>query len=81
MLFKEINRSLTEKFGGVTGFSRSPAMGTWINNDHEERDDAIVIEVMAQTSDRDWWLTFRKRLEITLRQAEIVVRSQAIERL
>jgi hypothetical protein len=81
MLFRDINASLTEKFGGLTAFSRSPAKGTWINDDHEERDDVIVVEVMAQTLDRDWWLTFRQRLEITMRQAEIVVGSQTIERL
>jgi hypothetical protein len=78
-LFKDINAFLTEKFGGVTAFSRSPAKGTWINDGKAEQDDVIVIEVMAETLDRDWWLTFRQRLEITMGQAEIVVRSHAIE--
>ena len=80
-VLREISASLTEGFGGVTAFSRSPAKGTWINDDHEERDDVIVIEVMAETLDREWWLAFRQRLEITMGQSEIVVRSQAIERL
>ena len=80
-LFRDINATLTEKFGGVTAYSRAPAKGTWINDDHEEWDDMIVIEVMAVSLDRDWWLTFRQRLEIAMRQAEIVVRNHAIERL
>ena len=80
-LFKDINASLAARFGGVTAFSRSPAKGIWINSDHEERDDVIVVEVMAEALDRDWWLTFRQQLEISMKQAEIVVRSHAIERL
>ena len=80
-LFREINTSLTAKFGGVTAFSRSPAKGIWINSDHEERDDVIVVEVMAETLERDWWQTFRQQLELTMGQDEIIVRSHDIERL
>ena len=81
MLFKDINASLVEKFGGVTAFSRSPAKGIWIADDHAERDDVIVIEVMAANLDRAWWRSFRQRLETTMKQAEIIVRAQSINRL
>jgi hypothetical protein len=80
-LFKSINASLVEVFGGVTAFSLSPAKGTWINADHEKRDDVIVVEVMAETLDRAWWQSFRERLEAEMDQAEIVVRAHTIERL
>lgn len=51
-LFKSINASLVQMFGGVTAFSRAPAKGTWINADQEERDDVIIVEVMAKTVDK-----------------------------
>ena len=80
-LFKEINASLAENFGGVTAYSRSPAKGIWVAGDQNEQDDVVLVEVMTRTLDRDWWLSFRQKLEIVMRQSEIVVRSQAIERL
>lgn len=27
--FKEVEQTLTEKFGGITAFNRSPAVGKW----------------------------------------------------
>ena len=80
-LFQSINASLVERFGGVTAFSRVPAKGTWVNADREERDDVIVVEVMAGDLDRAWWQAFRERLESVMGQAEIVVRCHLIERL
>jgi len=80
-LFRSINATLVETFGGVTAFSRVPAKGTWKNVGREERDDVIVVEVMAETLDRVWWRSFREKLEAETGQAEIVVRTYAIERL
>jgi hypothetical protein len=79
-LFQSINLSLVDAFGGVTAFSRSPAKGTWTNADHEERDDVVVVEVMAEALDRGWWQAFRERLQTDMCQAEIVVRTHLIER-
>jgi hypothetical protein len=80
-LFKTINAALVEAFGGVTAFSRSPAKGTWVNADHEERDDVMVVEVMVQTLDKAWWQSFRRQLEGQMGQTEIVVRAHAIDRI
>ena len=80
-IFKSINASLVAKFGGVTAFSRSPAKVTWVNADRLERDDVVVVEVMAEHLDREWWQSFRERLEAELAQAEIVIRTHLIDRL
>jgi hypothetical protein len=80
-LFHSINASLVERFGGVTAFSRVPAKGTWVNADHVEKDDVIVVEVMTETLDRSWWQSYRQRLERDMGQTEIVVRTHAIDRL
>jgi hypothetical protein len=39
----------------------------------------VVIEVMAE--DREWWSQLRRDLMRDFRQEDIVIRSQAIERL
>lgn len=80
-VFKSINATLVEAFGGVTAFSRAPAKGIWLNADREERDDVIVVEVMAETLDRSWWQAFRERLETEMVQDEIVIRAHVIDRL
>ena len=80
-VFRAINATLVDEFGGVTAFSLSPAKGTWVNADREQRDDVIVVEVMAKTLDRRWWQSFREQLEVDMGQTEVVVRAHVIERL
>jgi hypothetical protein len=78
----EIEARLTDKFGGITMHVNSPAKGLWKNHeDHLEHDEVIVVEVMADDIDRDWWSAFRAELETLLRQDEIVVRATEIIRL
>ena len=74
-------RELTEKFGGVTAFTRSPAEGRWKTQGGTEHDDIVVMEVMAETLDRDWWKTLRIRIRLLrqFHQEELVIRSQTIE--
>jgi hypothetical protein len=74
-------RELTNKFGGATSFVRSPGEGLWNSGEGIETDDIIVIEVMAETLDREFWSNLRQRLERELDQQEIVIRAQGITRL
>jgi len=76
-----LHRTLVERFGGLTAYSRAPAKGKWLAHRKEERDDIVIIEVMADELDREWWKHLRKKLEANLHQEEIVIRSQFIERL
>lgn len=80
--YAPLRRELTERFGGLTAYTRAPAQGIWSDDDGPaKRDDIVVYEVMADTLDRAWWADCRQRLEHQLAQDEIVVRAQAIERL
>lgn len=80
--FKQVRNELTERFGGVTAFMRSPAMGLWADRSGEvRRDDIAIFEVMTDAVDRDWWREYRSTLESRFRQDEVVVRSIQIERL
>lgn len=80
--FDRVRRELTELFGGVTAFLRSPAIGHWADETGVVRRDEIVsFEVMSETLDRDWWRGYREKLAQRFRQEEIVVRATSFERL
>jgi hypothetical protein len=74
-LFGDVRRQLTEKFGGLTAYSRTPAQGLWKNEGETHRDDIVVFEVMADEFDKDWWGAYRRKLEQSFRQQEIVIRA------
>ena len=79
--YREIRETLTEKFGGLTAYSRAPAEGLWDDGDDVEHDDIVVYEVMVPELDRAWWSAYRARLEDAFDQDEMVIRAQEIERL
>ena len=80
-LYDNLAQQLTHRFGGVTAFSRSPAEGRWKSDAGTEHDDIVVLEVMAESLDRQWWSQLRKDLMGRFRQEDIVIRSHEIERL
>ena len=80
--FAAVRAQLTERFGGVTAFVRSPAVGIWQDEAGQPRkDDIVVFEVMTDDLDAEWWRTYRARLEEAFRQDEVVIRATASRRL
>ena len=80
--FDRIRQELTARFGGVTAFLRSPAVGLWADDSGEvRRDDLAIFEVMADSLDREWWRNYRAQLEQRFRQDEIVTRASSFEKL
>ncbi len=81
--FEGVRLELTERFGGLTAFVQSPALGLWKDSESGEtaHDNMILIEVMCDTFDRAWWSTYRSQLEQIFRQEEIVVRAIEFERV
>ena len=81
-LFAEVRVELTQRFGGVTAYSRSPATGLWKRTEAEvERDQVIMIEVVVDMFDREWWSQYRDGLAKRFDQDEIHARAVAIERV
>jgi hypothetical protein len=76
--YATVRKHLTEHFGGLTEFGRSPARGTTADGGKTVRDDIIVFEVMTEKLDKTWWSRYRLHLEEEFRQYEIVVRASAI---
>lgn len=69
-----VRHELTERFGGATAYLRAPAAGLWKDGGEVEKDDVVMVEVMARHLDLEWWRLYREELERRFRQDEIVVR-------
>ena len=81
-LFGAVRTELAHRFGGVTAFMRSPAVGIWKDEDGvARRDDIVVFEVMTDNLDQSWWSAYRAQLERTFKQEEVLIRASAAQRL
>lgn len=80
-MYAAIRQTLTDKFGGVTAFTRAPAHGEFKEGDTVMHDDIVVYEVMADALDKEWWSRYRRQLEKDFRQEEILIRAVATIRL
>lgn len=73
--FDDVRNELTGRFGGVTAFLRSPAVGAWEDPEGGvSHDDVYLFEVLAGSLERDWWQGYRQRLERQFRQDQVLVR-------
>lgn len=81
--FARVRVELTERFGGVTAYTRSPATGLWKKADDDtiERDQVIMVEVVVEVFDREWWAGYRDQLETRFGQEEVHVRVLAMEQI
>ena len=77
-LHAKVRSELTERFGGITAFSRAPAEGVWKGQNTVMHDDILVFEVMIRELDATWWHEYRKNLEAIFRQNAVVIRAQDI---
>jgi len=80
--YDAVRRELTERFGGVTAYFRSPAEGHWKEDGGSTaRDEIVIYEVMVEGLHRAWWAEFREELRRRFRQEELVVRATGVEML
>ena len=80
--FARVRRELTDRCGGVTAYTRSPAEGFWEDAEgHTRRDDVIIVEVMVEEIERAWWQAYGKELAGRFGQEEMVIRAIPFESL
>jgi hypothetical protein len=72
--FEVVKDELTQRYGGLTAYTRSPAEGRW--RGERAADDVVVFEVMSNDLDRYWWNAYRRRLEAEFRQQSVVIRAE-----
>lgn len=77
--YDEVGRELTERFGGLTAYTRAPATGLWEDGGQTFRDDLVIYEVLAEQLDLDWWCHYRTALERRFRQETLLVRVQEVQ--
>ena len=75
-----VRDELTERFGGITTYVRSPAEGLWKETPTlTVRDDIVIYEVMTEGLDSGWWRDYRKKLAVRFRQDMLIVRVSEVE--
>jgi hypothetical protein len=80
--FQTVRHELTEKFGGITAFVRTPAVGLWKeDNDNINRDEVIMFEIVSADLNEDWWRDYREKLEAEFRQDEILIWAAKVTKL
>lgn len=80
--FNKVREDLTNRFGGVTAFVRSPAVGLWKENSADiNRDEVVMFEVVTEQLDKAWWADYRKQLQDKFRQDELLVWASDITKL
>ena len=78
--YVQVRDELTERFGGITTYVRSPAEGLWKGTPTMMiRDDIVIYEVMTERLDRDWWRGYREKLAVRFRQDMLIVRVSEVE--
>jgi hypothetical protein len=79
-LYESIRETLTERFGGVTAYQRSPALGNWKQSEFlTVRDDIVVFEVMLDSIDIEWWQTYKEELRQVFEQDKLIIRALPFE--
>lgn len=73
--FQAERATLTDRFSGLTVYSRAPAAGFWDKGDTIVKDDIVVFEVMVETIDAEWWTAYRSHLERAFQQEKILIRA------
>lgn len=77
--YQTIKEELTEKFGGLTIYSRSPATGLWKENeDKTVSDEILIFEIMTFGLEEPFWTSYKKKLIKKFRQEEILIRCSTV---
>ena len=82
VLLAQTGQELADRFNGLTAYLRSPAKGLWTAPDgHTEQDDVVMVEVVTDIFDREWWRSYAAMLSIRFNQESIHLRAVPVELL
>lgn len=80
--YLQVRDHLTERFGGITAYVHSPAVGLWKETSSVTvHDDIVIYEVMAERLDRGWWRDYREKLAARFRQELLIIRVSEVQLL
>lgn len=58
--YGQVRAELTDKFGGLTAFTRVPAEGLWTEGGTVRGDEIVIFQVMVEHPDEIWWRSYRE---------------------
>lgn len=80
--YTSLNEQLTETFGGLTVYTRSPATGLWKGDDGKKvKDEILVYEVLTVQVDEGYWKEIKAGLQKKFLQKEILIVTSTINRI
>ncbi len=80
--YDEVATAITDRFGGVTAYTRTPAEGRWKEGEKPvSEDEVVVFEVMVAEIDATWWRAYRVSLQKKFKQKSVIIRAQDIRLL
>lgn len=78
-LYQHICKQIIKDFGGVTAYTRAPAIGIWEDREHQEvKDDIVIFEIMVSEIDYSYWRQFKKKLVVQFGQKELIIRQSEV---
>jgi len=81
-LFKDVQVQLTEKFGGLTVYQRSPAEGYWKDGSSPVVQEAMLVhEVLTGNIDEGFWNHLKSTLCKKFKQEDILITSSRISKI
>jgi len=81
-LYDDLRTRLKDQFGGVTFYRNAPAEGLWENAAGTTNyDELMIVEIMVDQANKEWWQQFKQRLEQLFEQEEILIRVIKFEKL
>ncbi|MFD0941497.1 inorganic diphosphatase [Pedobacter boryungensis] len=77
--YTNLHQKLTDKFGGLTMYSRVPVIGFWKENTaNTVKENIIVYEVLATEIDDKFWSKLKKWILKTFAQEEIIIHISSV---
>lgn len=73
-LLDKYRKMLTDKFGGISIYAQSPVDGFWKETGRHEKNELIVIEIMAGNFEDAFWKKLKSELETDMEEKEILIR-------
>jgi inorganic pyrophosphatase len=70
--FSQLKTQLTEKFGGLTCYTRSP-LGYWKDKGKIINQALVVYEILTRELDQSYWQKLKEKLEKKFHQQEILI--------
>jgi hypothetical protein len=78
--YERVRDELTDLYGGITTYVRSPAKGLWKESSTSTvHDDIVTYEVMTGSLDYDWWQAYREELAARFRQEVLIMRVSEVQ--